>query len=281
MPKQLDREWFARQAATDADREKVMNILKMREQAIREHIFYTGDNIITLRLGSNLLSMRECSAPATIEVYYELFREDDHFLHKDFFALDVRFVVDIGANEGFYALRIAANSPSARIICVEPNPFAFEILSMNIENNGLKNVVPINVAVSCDGRLVDMEFVRQIPAIGGAKLRDVERSWLKEDIVHKRVVRSVTVEQIVAQYSFRHIDILKIDVEGMEDEIVKSLAPVAKKIRKIVVERHSKNLRDIVTNNLSQFGFELVYEEDPQCERYYGDLYFVNKDVEV
>jgi len=90
------------------------------------------------------------------------------------------------------------------------------------------------------------------------------------------VVRSITVEQIVAQYSSRYIDILKIDVEGMEDEIVKSLTPVAGKIRKIVVERHSKDLRNIVTDGLLRLGFELVYEEDPSFEQYYGDLYFLN-----
>jgi FkbM family methyltransferase len=277
MPKQLDNEWLLKQAATDVDHEKIMNILEMRDRAIREHMFFTGDSIITVGLGRSLISMWECAAPASIEVYHEIFREDDHFLHKDFFASDVRFVIDIGANEGFYAMRIAANSPAAQIICVEPNPFAFEMLLKNIENNGLKNVVPINAAVSSDGRLVDMEFVRQIPAIGGAKLHDVKRAWLREDVVQKRVVRSITVEQIVAQYSSRHIDILKIDVEGMEDEIVKSLAPVAGKIRKIVVERHSKNLRNTIADELLLRGFELVFEEDPLFERYYGDLYFVNK----
>jgi FkbM family methyltransferase len=281
MAKQLDNEWLLKQAATDTDREKILHILKMRETAIREHIFYTGKSILTVELSKNLISMREYAAPASIEVYYEIFREDDHFLHKDFLASGGEFIIDIGANEGFYALRVALTSPSARIICVEPNPFAFELLKKNVENNSLKNVVPINAAVSCDSRLVDMEFVPQIPAIGGAKLREVERTWLSEDIIQKRMVRSITVEQIIFQHSIQHVDILKIDVEGMEDEIIKSLVPVAGKIRKIVVERHSKDLRDIVTGKLSQLGFELIYEEDPEFKRYYGDLYFVNKAKEV
>ena len=277
MPKQLDNEWLLKQAATDADRENVMNILEMREKAIRDHLFYIGDNVITLKLGTNLLSMRECAAPATIEIYQEIFREDNHFLHREFLASDVEFVMDIGANEGFYALRVAANNPSTRIICVEPNPLAYEMLIRNIENNSLKNVIPINAAVSSDGRLVDMEFVSQVNSIGGAKLHDIKRPWLREDIINKKIVESITVEQLINRYGFPYIDILKIDVEGMEDEIVSSLMPIAEKIRKIVVERHSKNLRNTVTDELLRLGFDLMFEEDPQFERYYGDLYFVNR----
>ena len=152
MAKQLDKEWFASQAATNADREKVTDILEMREKAIRDHLFYTGEKVISLKLGTNLISMRECAAPASIEVFYEIFRENDHFLHKDFFASDAEFVIDIGANEGFYALRVASNSPSAKILCLEPNPYAFEILLKNISNNGLKNIIPVNAMLKMKHR---------------------------------------------------------------------------------------------------------------------------------
>lgn len=167
MAKHLDNEWLLSQAATQLDREKILNILEMRETAIREHMFYTGESIIMIGLGDNMISMRECAAPASIEVYHEIFREDNHFLHSDFSATDVEFVVDIGANEGFYALRVAQTNPSARILCFEPNPLAFGILVQNIKNNRLKNVTSLNMAISSDGRPVDMEFVPQIPSIGG------------------------------------------------------------------------------------------------------------------
>jgi len=279
MPRQLDKEWLLKQAATNTDREKILNILEMRDTAIKEHLFHTGDNVITLKLGRNMLSMRECAAPASIEVYHEIFRENNHFLHSNFSATDVGTVVDVGANEGFYALRVANINPSARIFCIEPNPLVFEILIQNVENNRLKNVTPVNMAISSDGKPVNMEFVPQIPSIGGAKLRDVDRSWLKDEVIHKQTVKSLTIEQIFAQYSLESVDILKIDVEGMEDEIVGSLAPVASKIQRIVIERHSKDLRNIVTDGMLHLGFELVYEEDPSFEQYYGDLYFLNSIV--
>lgn len=96
-------------------------------------------------------------------------------------------------------------------------------------------------------------------------------------MINKQTVQLATIEQIFTLYSLTNVGILKIDVEGMEDEIVGSLTqPVAAKIRRIVIERHSKDLRNIVTDGLLRLGFELVYEEDPSFEQYYGDLYFVN-----
>jgi FkbM family methyltransferase len=46
---------------------------------------------------------------------------------------------------------------------------------------------------------------------------------------------------------------------------------------RIVVERHSRALRDKVNGTLTVLGFDLVYEEDPAFEQYYGDMYFVRR----
>ena len=128
MAKNLDNEWLLSQAATSAERETIRSILEMREKLISQHDFHTGNKIITLKLGENIISVRECSAPATLEVYHEIFRENDHFLHKDFLLSNAECIIDVGANEGFYMLRVAKANPAARIICIEPNPSAFEIL---------------------------------------------------------------------------------------------------------------------------------------------------------
>ncbi len=277
MPRQLDEAWLMQQAATDVDRQAVRIILDRRDRAITEHIFYDDEGMLSLRLGSDLITMRECAAPASIEVYHEIFREDNHFLHREFLSPELEYVLDIGANEGYFALRVARANPSARILCVEPNPYAFQVLKMNAGSNGLANVILVNAAASADGRDLEMEFVRQIHSIGGARLRDVERPWLPEKVIEKRTVASIPITRLVEEYAFPRIDLLKIDVEGMEDEIVKSIAPLAPVTERIVVERHSRVLRDRVNGTLTGMGFDLVYEEDPGFEQYYGDMYFVRR----
>lgn len=277
MPRQLDEQWLLQQTAGEADRQTMRGILGRREKAVTEHLFYTDEGVISLKLGSHFVSMHECAAPASIEVYHEIFHEDNHFLHPEFIKPKMQFVLDIGANEGFFALRIVRDNPGAQILCVEPNPYAFEILSMNIGSNGLANVVPVNAGASADGRDLQMEFVKQIHSIGGARLRDVERPWLPENVIEKRTVATIPITRLVEEYAFPRVDLLKIDVEGMEGEIVESIAPLAPAIARIVVERHSRELRDIVNEKLTHSGFDLVYEEDPGFAQYYGDMYFVRR----
>lgn len=59
------------------------------------------------------------------------------------------FIVDCGAHIGVMMLWFKSCYPSARIICFEPNPETFEILTFNVKNNNLKNVRLINAAVRC------------------------------------------------------------------------------------------------------------------------------------
>jgi FkbM family methyltransferase len=277
MPRQLDEEWLLKEAATEADRQTLRDILALRADTIRNNTFSVDEEIFNLKMDGKLLSIRQCAAPSSIEVYHEIFREDNHFLHGDFSPLDLRFVMDIGANEGFYALRVAMENPAALVLCVEPSPYAFEILTMNINKNSLTNIIALNAAASSDSKSIDMEFVRQINSIGGARLRDVSRPWLPESVIEKRTVQSFSIAQLSHQYDFPRIDILKIDVEGMEDEIIDSIAHMSDMIQRIVVERHSRELRDKVVETLTPLGFELVYEEDKEFKQYYGDLYFINQ----
>jgi len=64
--------------------------------------------------------------------------------------------MDIGANNGYYTI-LAADlvGPKGKVISLEPNPKAFQRLLHNIEINNLKNVIPLNIALSDkDGKAI-------------------------------------------------------------------------------------------------------------------------------
>ena len=53
-------------------------------------------------------------------------------------------IVNVGANIGFYAVFFAQNFPNIRrVLAVEPNPEAFEMLQQNIEANGVGHRVEV------------------------------------------------------------------------------------------------------------------------------------------
>ncbi len=86
---------------------------------------------------------------------------------------------------------------------------------------------------------------------------------------------AITLDTLFRELNISSIDILKIDVEGMEEEILNVSVPLLNNVNRIVPERHSRNLREAVVSLLRANNFKLVYEEDPLLERYYGDLYFI------
>jgi len=69
--------------------------------------------------------------------------------------------VNIGANVGFYSVFFAQNFPNVRrVLAIEPNPEAYELLQSNIEANGVKDRVEVlQVCIGEVSGQVDLAFV--------------------------------------------------------------------------------------------------------------------------
>lgn len=273
----LDLKWLKSQAVDEESRRWISKIKEWRDFVLKNNRFIEGPNLFSANLGKYLIWFRECSAFSSIEVYQEIFKENDHFAIPEFSGKDAKLVIDIGANEGFYTLKIKENNPDCNIIAIEPNPYVFEILKRNVDSNRLRNVTLVNKAISSGNSVMSLEIIKEIGAIGARDIGLVDRLWMKDEFVEKVSVDATTLDTLCQEYGISSIDILKIDVEGMEAEILASAGGLLKNVRRIVLERHSKELRDAVVTLLQDNSFALVYEEDPFIEKYYGDLYFVNE----
>jgi FkbM family methyltransferase len=275
MAVSLDLEWLKSQAGKDADRRQLEKINEWRNSVLETNRFTGSDKLFRVKLGNNKIWFHERSAFSSIEVYQEIFKNNDHFIVPEFSGRNASLIMDIGANEGYYTLKIKENNPACRVICIEPNPYVFEILQRNMRANDLKGVTLVNKAVSSHNGQLNMEIVREIGAISSRDIGMIERPWMREEFKEKISVPAITLDTLCREFNISSIDILKIDVEGMEEEILAASVPLLNDVKRIVLERHSRNLRDAVVSLLQANNFKLVYEEDPLLERYYGDLYFI------
>lgn len=279
MAKEIDFKWLADQAQDKSTKKWIEKINKWRKFTLENNDFIKSDKAFTLCLGKRKLFFRKESAFSSIEIYQEIFKENNHFLVPDFSGRDASIVLDVGANEGFYSLKIAENNSQPKIFCVEPNPYVFEILKENIKINNIDNAVLINKAASSSIGKINFEIIKQIAGIGGKNLRIANRPWLKDEFITNVTVNATTLDALFSEYDISHVDILKIDVEGMELEVLHGCRKNLEKVKKIVVERHSKELRDKVVSFLLSKNFKVVFEEDPGFEQYYGDIYLINKNL--
>jgi hypothetical protein len=138
-------------------------------------------------------------------------------------------------------------------------------------------VIPVNKAITSQTGKMPFEIVPEVSAIGAKELRAQKRSWLKEERIKTIMVDGTTLTQLCRQLGIGKIDTLKMDVEGMEMEILESSRELLSVIKRIVMEFHGDQLRDKAKNFLAGNGFKLVFEENRVC----GDLYFANQNTSV
>jgi FkbM family methyltransferase len=135
-------------------------------------------------------------------------------------------ILDIGAHIGIVSIYLAKRHPDARILAFEAVPRVFDLLVANVKRNKVRNVVPFNVAVTGDGRDLDLVSHPQSNTGGGS-------AYAADHALpgHDRVtVPSVTLDQILDRHDIGHCPLLKIDIEGAEYEVLyeaKRLAVIA------------------------------------------------------
>ncbi|MCU1465772.1 MAG: pv [Actinomycetia bacterium] len=125
-------------------------------------------------------------------------------------------ILDIGAHIGIVSIYLAKRHPDARILAFEAVPRVFDLLVANVKRNKVRNVVPFNVAVTGDGRDLDLVSHPQSNTGGGS-------AYAADHALpgHDRVtVPSVTLDQILDRHDIGHCPLLKIDIEGAEYEVL-------------------------------------------------------------
>ncbi|MFH0798838.1 MAG: FkbM family methyltransferase [Pseudomonadota bacterium] len=139
------------------------------------------------------------------------------------------FIVDCGGNIGVSVIFFKMLYPNAKILAFEPSRRNFEALKKNIVSNNLKDVEIVNKALS------DREGPSWLHGAGlalGSMIieRDGQKEGQKEEIHTVRL----------SDYVDREIDLLKLDIEGMEAVVIQDLADndKLKFIKEMVIEVH-------------------------------------------
>lgn len=253
---------------------KLEKIKKMWHQIRKENKTIRSKKLFTMKLGNYKIWFRENGASSAIDTYLEMFQHKNHLNHPEFTGKKDKVVFDIGANEGYYILKMKENNPKLRIVAVEPVPSTFKILKLNVKSNKLKDVILVNKALTSKKGKISFQIVPEVTVVGGLDIAMQKRPWLDNKRIRKISVESDTLINLCQELKIDHIDILKLDVEGSEYDILKSSSKMLKNIKKIVIEWHGDYQKNACKNFLKKNGFKLVFEEGKIC----GNLYFINKE---
>jgi FkbM family methyltransferase len=133
--------------------------------------------------------------------------------------------IDIGAHIGYFTLLASKLvGPEGHVYAFEPSPANYDILRGNLERNATKNVTALQVAA---GESTGRALFHEGPGTntGRATLRSIlpNRSPIEGPGV---TVEVRPVASCVPERDHARIRVIKIDVEGYELEVLRSLGPL-------------------------------------------------------
>lgn len=168
-------------------------------------------------------------------------------------------VFDVGANTGVYAMATLAVAPGACVHAFEPVAHIARALAANLASNDLSEQVHLNAcAVSDRPGTVDMHVPDE--TWGNATM---SRAGFRGLRGHVEQVHAVTLDAYVAEHGVPRIDLLKIDVEGHEDAVLRGARRVLDKHRPAVLCECLPELNaDAVNRILLEAGYSAFHLQD-------------------
>ncbi len=147
-------------------------------------------------------------------------------------------VLDIGANIGYFTLIFAKLvGEKGKVYAFEPDPENFSLLKKNVEENGHKNVVLLQKAVSSENGTIKLYLSEENK--GNHRIFDSQRGRKSID------VETVKLDDFFKNYS-GDINFVKIDVEGAEIGAIQGMSGLLQKYNniKMITEFHPHGIEE-------------------------------------
>lgn len=196
-------------------------------------------------------------------IFFEILIHEDYYFDSN---NPTPLILDCGANIGLAVYYFKHLYPESNIIAFEPNPVIMDILRRNIVRNRWNNI-ELHQAALHDSAHKMLTFYAQKSGIAGS--------------LEKRNLEGITgdVEEISVEtdclrdYISGDVDYLKIDVEGSETKVIKSLGDKLKLVKHIFIEFHEGRLKgdnsiSYILTELENNSFSVIVSRSLSSMRY-------------
>jgi FkbM family methyltransferase len=184
--------------------------------------------LVTINLGKVRYVYNSPTWDDLNEVCAENLKNWEPFSRKLFrkIARKSKRIIDIGAYTGAYTIESSLSNVNAEVISVEPNPIALKTLQQNIRENQLRNIEIWDFAVGSKENQLPLYSTSD--ERGNSMTSLIKGNDLEEEIL----VRVLTLDNLLENKS---IDLIKMDVEGFENEVLLGARNVLKRDRPILL----------------------------------------------
>lgn len=153
-------------------------------------------------------------------------------------------LVDVGANIGTICLPLAAAFADLRVLAVEANRHTAGVLSKNVEQNSLSNVEVVHAAVGARSGTIDFPTPPLDMAISYGRLGAHMAGRVPSEPVRLRMLDEIAPPDT---------KLVKIDVEGFEDQVLAGAGRVLNDLRPVWVVEANPSARHVTEAVMRRF----------------------------
>ncbi len=205
---------------------------------------------------------------------YMLYNKNDRYIGRsievygEFSELEVEFfkkvcrvgstVIEVGANIGAHTIALSKLVGSGgRVYAFEPQRVVFQTLCANLALNSIVNVEAFHMALSYeDGSILipDLDYSKK-GNFGGVEIEKFQDGYR---------VKKMKLDNILELKSLKRLDLLKIDVEGMERDVLLGAKSLIKKFQPIMYIENDRVLKSKeLLSLIDELDYDIYYHNPP------------------
>lgn len=160
------------------------------------------------------------------------------FLREDSVALD------IGANIGTHAVFMASIARNGKVFAFEPGIPGYRFLLKNCAN--FYNIIPVSIGCSNKNDISPF-FNAMDNAYSGLQDTGIKK------IMSIQQILTIKIDDFVKLFGLNRVDFIKIDVEGLEDEVIEGAQETLRKYRPVVFSEILKKTNSSPEKTIGRF----------------------------
>ncbi|WP_347257673.1 FkbM family methyltransferase [Methylocaldum sp.] len=172
---------------------------------------------------------------------------------------------DIGANIGLFSMYAATLNRNCRILAIEPESQNFASLCRNVFANGFHNIDVLGLAVYGGPLSIQELHVSEMCAGGAVHNLGTTSPWSLNQAVFQQKTFAASADELVKTFGFPAPSIMKIDVDGIELEILRGSSTIlSESVQTVLVELDAHDDDDVraMFAIMSNTGFSLIAESN-------------------
>ncbi|MEA1619903.1 FkbM family methyltransferase [Erythrobacter sp. T5W1-R] len=201
------------------------------------------------------------------------------------------WIYDVGAFTGVFALTAAANNPNCFVMAFEPSFVTYSRLLVNISANEFDaRIAPVRFGIADREGHLELRHPAGVYALGSGESfsdRQIENPWFTESVPvvsldYLLSNQGSMKKQLIIAQDFLGADLLKIDVEGFEDNVIRGMQKTISDFKPIAIveildEYRVGEIREIFGDDYAVF---IIDEATGKLKNSGGDAnkLFIQKD---